>query len=324
VEEVGMDKQRIASVYMEEEDAALEEYARTRGIDRSEVEEDLQRTRHREISAEMKMAVRKIQDIRAKMGEAEEMNVYAVDPSIVAEELTKIDLRFAREVSPVEMAEFDPKDHELRKKCPNFTKYLEYTEGLSKLPSSPYVKRRLGEKKVLFDMGEVSPREVSAREEKGEGGLQKYFLRVLKKLSKRNNANAHTAIAKGMRGTQLRKADLERVLEDAKEMERVRDMGWRKKTEGEKGVYILDMLLIEEDLHSCFAELESTASGERFKRIIEYFDYLRSAEPGKINKKINHKLISLVNGAESGMAGEAYVRRVDAEGFFIFSSGGMG
>lgn len=349
--------ERVLSQYMKAEEKEIRRYMERRGMSRSEVEGDLQKVKTEHIDEETKKSIQEITGLRAKMGGAERMDLLGVKPSVFAKELTFIDKSFVDEITPLEILTFDPKAPDFATRSPNFHAYLRFTEGLSRMvphaykvlreraqgaayaeslqtrqpKASPELPERFSNRKyiscktnVLYDIGELSTGDqIKAENQKGAEGnaqVQKYFVNVIRELEKLNNANGIKALTKGLKRTKLKRRDLERIVEAQGRGPSIQDKEKRDELQKARKIYIHDVHVIEEDLFEVYVDKGNEASGDKFRKIVEYFDYVRNFPAReKVDRSINHKIISMINSSED-VRTERHEEacQIDYEGFFIF------
>lgn len=255
-------------------------------------------------------------ELSAKMSEAEALDLYKIDADTLADEITTAEVRALVEIPPTEILKFTPR-RDITATSPVFYSYLQFVRGLSLLASatisgadSSHVHISASKKS-----GEVP---ASFRADSTAHEYQKYWISVLKGLHKTKNISASLAIARGIRKTRASPMLLEEVAMAERALAPHASHEAQSLLQKAGELYVRDAEEIEKCLIDAASNPQDKRSAQKFYSVVEYLKYIRKHADRPLDKKINHKIITLASQARDLQLQTLDRGAVQYEGSFLF------
>lgn len=220
-------------------------------------------------------------EFESKISEAESLEICTLDPEVLAEELTLTEVKIVMDITPVEVLKFSYENES--EASPTLVAYIKFTDGLSSYVTS-----------TILDCIE-EPTQVAAKKKFHAQSevitAQRHWIKVMERLLERNNKNSLTAIFKGILKTNPTRIMKEEILDLLKKASETICQETEKEMQSSNTLYIRDIRSLEKHLIDASYHKNDKESPNKFRRIIEYLNYIRAHAPAKIDEKINHALI---------------------------------
>ncbi|KAI5181012.1 hypothetical protein NEOKW01_1253 [Nematocida sp. AWRm80] len=250
-------------------------------------------------------------NIHASISEAESIDLYTLQPEVLAKELTATEVKILLDVSPVEILKFDP-SKETNISAPTLSGYIKFTKGLSLHVATV----------ILESVSKKEPSEIVAVKTNVSDSpyltYQKHWVDVLKHLSKLNNLNSVCAVAAGIQKTNPNRVLKEEILSIKTDLENKINSETEPTLQKNNVLYIRDIHSIEKHLIDASENKQDSSSSKKFKRIIEYLNHIRSHSKIEVDKRINHAIISSAMESKDTRMREIEENELGYEGCFLF------
>ncbi|KAI5188810.1 hypothetical protein NEMIN01_0178 [Nematocida minor] len=248
-------------------------------------------------------------ELESHISEAEAIDLCTLEAKKIAKELTATEVKILMDITPIEILKFSYDSEE--EASPTLVGYIKFTKGLSSYVTTS-VLDCLEEKTEKVQ----AHRQFHAQSEKT--AAQKHWVDVMKALVEQNNRNSADAVFKGLMKTdppRILKEEISDLLKksaDAVSQETEKDM------QTSNILYIRDVKSVEKHLIDASCNKNDRESPAKFRRIIEYLNYIRAHAEVEIDEKINHALVHTFRNAKDVRTGSAKESEVFYTGCFLF------
>ncbi|KAI5131183.1 hypothetical protein NEPAR08_2367 [Nematocida parisii] len=221
-------------------------------------------------------------EINSKISEAEALDLCTIDAESLAEQLTLTEIRILIDITPVEILKFNYENEE--EVSPTLAGYIKFTNGLSS-----YVTSSIFECEEPQTKSSSEKRQFHAQSE--VEAAQNHWKSVMEKLLDKNNRNSLTSIYNGIMKTNPPRILKEQIFDlHTKATEEI-SQETEKELQSVNTQYIRDVKTIEKHLIDASYSKNDKDTPAKFRRIIEYLNYIRAQPPKDVDEKINHAII---------------------------------
>ncbi|KAI5189795.1 hypothetical protein NECID01_0701 [Nematocida sp. AWRm77] len=265
-----------------------------------------------------------IKNLSAAISEAESLDLSGIDPGAIAKELTAIEMKVLREISPVEILKFDP-NTQISASSPMLSAYIDFTNSISVFVSSMILQVHKSTDTAPArskDAGKDSKQRKSKGQAQQEQTVskkyQQFWMDVVTHLQTLKNSNSISAIVRGIKKTPLSRVYKEEIEDLVAKTEGLFEHEAEEKYAKDKALYIRKVFSLEKHLIDACVNKKDPASAKKFRSIIEYISYIRDLPLLHTDKKINHALVSSIRTTEDVRIDPFEEEGVQYKGCFLF------
>ncbi|KAH9386370.1 uncharacterized protein NEMAJ01_1266 [Nematocida major] len=248
-------------------------------------------------------------ELEAKMSEAERLDLCMLDPEEFAQQLTYTEVKILMDITPVEILQFSYENEEAA--SPTIAGYLRFTNGLSSYVTAS----------ILECMEEAQDKVSAKKKFHGQSeaaAAQTHWKDVMKRLLDKNNRNSIGAVFRGIMKTSPSRILKEEISDILREASDAVSHQTEKGMQATNLLYIRDVKTLEKHLIDASYNKGDKESPNKFKRIIEYLNYIRSHSQVEVDKKINHAIMHTLKNAKDVRISAAKDSSVFYTGCFLF------
>ncbi|EHY65347.1 hypothetical protein NEAUS04_0852 [Nematocida ausubeli] len=250
-------------------------------------------------------------ELSSKISEAEALDLCMLDTEEFAQELTQTEVKILMDITPVEILKFSY-DNEAEM-SPTFVGYMKFTDALSAYVATS-----------ILDCQEAQSKASSGRERRQfhaqseMEAAQAHWKDVMEKLLDRNNLNSLNAIFRGLMKTSPARILKEQILDLYSKASENVSQSTEKDLQVQNMLYIRDVKTLEKHLIDASYNQNDKDTPAKFRRIIEYLNYVRAHSSAEIDEKINHAIISTLRNTKDIRISAGKTNSVFFSGCFLF------